>query len=310
MLKIRDTLIKKIYSNNLTKYELIALIELIKISDEEGIAQIYYKEMVNAIGCNIATFYNVLNSLKEKNFIEFEKNQQYKREIVVGICGNNFKDNYKDFVNINNIFTCGDMIYNLGAGEIRLLLYFMFRISKQKYSNDIKSIFHDKNRLYYKASYKCVSERLNITIRMTKIYMKNLLMRKIISIAEQQDVNGKRYDIITIAKKIMEAPKEIITQKGKEVEMNITSMQLHYKNSVKNICRRNNIMITNKTDLNDTAILMSQYIKSAVKMGKNIYKIIDTAVKNLRSDILESKVLHYIIKSLINKDYNENIIMY
>ena len=69
MLKIKDTLIKRIYSNNLTRYELITLLELIKISDEEGIANVYYKEIVNTIGCNTSTFYNVINSLKDKNFI-------------------------------------------------------------------------------------------------------------------------------------------------------------------------------------------------------------------------------------------------
>lgn len=310
MLKIKDTLIKRIYSNNLTKYELITLLELIKISDEEGIANVYYKEIVNTIGCNTSTFYNVINSLKDKNFIEFEKNQEYKKEMIIGVCDNYFKDNFTDYVNINNVIMYGDLFHHLRAGEIRMLLYFIFKISKQKYSSDVKSIYHDKNRIRYKVSYKSISKILNITVRMTKIYIKKLLSEKIISIGENINMNNRKFDIITVSKKIMETPKELVTQKGVNVELKTTDKRLHYKNSVKNICRRNNILINNSIDLNNTATLMAQYFNKAVESGKDIYKVVNSAVKQLKNNILESKSLHYIIKTLVNKDYNESIIVY
>lgn len=310
MLKIKDTLIKRIYSNNLTRYELITLLELIKISDEEGIANVYYKEIVNTIGCNTSTFYNVINSLKDKNFIEFEKNQEYKKEMIIGVCDNYFKDNFTDYVNINNVIMYGDLFHHLRAGEIRMLLYFIFKISKQKYSSDVKSIYHDKNRIRYKVSYKSISKILNITVRMTKIYIKKLLSEKIISIGENINMNNRKFDIITVSKKIMETPKELVTQKGVNVELKTTDKRLHYKNSVKNICRRNNILINNSIDLNNTATLMAQYFNKAVESGKDIYKVVNSAVKQLKNNILESKSLHYIIKTLVNKDYNESIIVY
>ena len=145
---------------------------------------------------------------------------------------------------------------------------------------------------------------------MVKKYIKNLLNKKVISVAEKRDVNGKKYDIITIAKSILANSKEIVTEKGKEVEQKITSMHLCNKNCIKNICRRNNIDIKDVKNLNDTTLLINQYLKKAEKNGKNIFQIIDTGVKNLKNNILESKTLHYIVKVLINKDYDENIIAY
>lgn len=310
MLKIKDTLIKKIYSSNLTKYELVALIEFIKISDEEGIAYVYYKELVKNIGCKTATFYNVVNSLQEKGFIECCKNNEYKSEMIIGINNNNFKDNYTCYVDIKNIFICNNIFHTLNAGEIRLMLYFLFRISKQKYSNDINSIYHEQNRLWYKASYSTIAKRLNLTKRMVKKYIKGLLNKKIICIKEKKDKIENKYDIITVLQKIMAAPARTVTQKGKRINEKIKSMQLHYENYVQNVCRRNKIKIADNINLIDTAILMAQYINMAKKKGKDIYRVIDTAVKNLKDDVLDSKVLHYIVKVLLNKDYNENIIAY
>lgn len=310
MLKIKDTLIKKIYSSNLTKYELVALIEFIKISDEEGIAYVYYKEMVKNIGCKTATFYNVVNSLQEKGFIECCKNNEYKSEMIIGINNNNFKNNYNCYVDMRNVFICDNIFHDLTAGEIRLMLYFLFRIYKQKYSNDIKSIYHDKNKLWYNASYSSIANRLKITKRMVKKHIKGLLSKKIICVKEKKDKIENKYDIITVLQNIMNAPERTVTQKGKRIKEKIKSMQLHYVNYVQNVCRRNKINIMDSINLNDTAMLMTQYLNISKKKEKNIYRVIDTAIKNLKTDILDSKVLHYIIKNLIYKDYNENIIAY
>ncbi|WP_455938316.1 hypothetical protein [Gemella morbillorum] len=311
MLQIKDKLIQKIYSSDLTKCEIIALIELIKISDEEGITNVYYKEMVEAIGCNTATFYNAIRSLQEKGFIEYKKDDKFKKEIVVGICDNNFKYDPYRYVRMDNVFFCEGMYKNLCAGGIKVMLYLLFRVYKQKFTPELNSADHEKNRMFYKNTYRSIADQLGITnLRRLKEYIKVLIKSKMIVLGEHIDVNNRKYDIITVSKSILKNHLEKITEKGKKVEQKVTYKQLHFRNCIKNFCRRNKIEITNRSNLNDTAVLMGQYINQAQKDNKDIYILINTAIKKLKDNILESKNVHFILKALIKKDYNKSVMVY
>lgn len=310
MLRIRDNLIKKLYKTDLSKFELVAMLELIKIADSEGNAQVHYKEMVQNIGCTIASFYNCINKLEEMEFLERYKNQEHKQEMVIGIYNNNFGQaaDHRGYVKLNNKFFADSEYKVLSAGEIRVMLYLMFRTAKGAYDQDVESVFHDKNKMYYKDNYKSIAKQLGITRRMAKIYLKALLDRKLISIGEHEvERDKKKYDVITVAHKMLSVFTVQVTEKGKTKDKNITELQPHFSHCIKNFCRRLRKNVPNDIVLNDTAELIEQYRAIAEQKGKDIYKLIQSAIGSLRGDILNSKTVHSILKVLLER---ESVIVY
>lgn len=319
MQKIKDQLIQKLYKYGLSKTGYIVLLDLIQASDEKGKVQIYYKDIVNLVGCSNSQFYNIINDLTELGLIECRKNDRFKAEIDITINNNDFIDNYSNYVNININFFYNRQYARLNAGQIRVFLYFLFRIMKQQYKEEeTKKTHKEKNKLFYNNnnSYFKIAKQLEIyttqgdpNVRMVKMYCKELKNMKIISIGTEIDVNKKPYDIITISKEVLKTPIHTVTEKGKQEEQKVGNMHLHFLYFVKNLCRRCKIS-ADKKNLEDTATIINQYKKIAEKKDKNIYRIMSNAIKELKEEILDSKKIHYIIKTLINKNYNENIIAY
>lgn len=305
MLRVRDDLIRKMYKTNMSKYELVTAIELIKVADQEGITQIYYKDMVKAIGCNVATVYNCLSKLEEFEIIERSKNDDYKKEMTIGIVGNNFEAGTKqnNYVKLNNEFFCDGLYNELNAGEIRVMLYLMFRTAKASYNQDPKSEKHDKNKMYYNNNYKSIAKQLGITKRMAKIYLKGLLAKKFISIGEDKvKRKSKKYDVITVAHKQLDVFKVDVTEKGKITSKNVTALQPHYKHCIKNFCRRLAKKTENELELNNTAGLIEQYRAIAQEKGKDIYALVQSAIKSLKGELLNSKTVHNILKALLERE--------
>lgn len=304
MQKIKDDLIKKIFKCNLSRIGLVMLLDLINIADERGQVQIYYKDLISLVQCSGAQFYNVLNDLENIGFIKKQKNQEFKQEIEVFVIGNDFTKGYCNYVDTNKIFFTGRQYKNLKAGEIRMYLYFLFRVCKQKYNED-----NDKNKLFYNGSYEKIAKQLGVKERMVKIYCKSLKKKAFICIGEQIDCKKKKYDIITLNKESIKAPEIQITEKGKPDNMKSKPLHLHWCHYIKNLCRRYGISYDYE-NLNDTALLFNQYKKYAKEQSKDIYIVLKNAIINLRENILDSKIVHYIIRSLIGLDYTENIIAY
>lgn len=325
MQKIKDQLMKKLYKYSLTKIGYIVFFDLVQASDEKGNVQIYYKDIVNLVGCSNAHFYNIINDLTELGLIKCHKNDSFKAEIDITIVDNDFTDNYKNYVNINTNFFYNRMYTLLSAGQTRVYLYFFFRIMKQQYKDEEPKTTQtqtrkEKNKLFYgyNSSYYKIAKQLELytpqgepNLRMVKAYCKELKNKKIISIGTEIDINNKKYDIITISKENLKNPVHIVSEKGKREEQKVGNMHLHFLHFIKTICRRNKVS-ADTNNLEDTAILTNQYKKIAEKKEKNIYRIINNAVKELKEKekTLDSKTVHYIVKTLINKDYSENIIAY
>lgn len=280
------------------------LLDFINIADERGQVQIYYKDIVNLVECSEAQFYNVLNDLENIGLIKKQKNQEYKQEIEISIIGNDFTKGYRNYVDTNKIFFTERQYKNMKAGEIRAYLYFLFRVCKQKYNKN-----NDKNKLFYNGSYKKIAKQLCITERMVKIYCKLLTEKKLICIGEQIDCKRKKYDIITLNKEKIKIPEISVTEKGKQDNITPKPLHLHWCHYIKNLCRRYN-KAYDKENLNNTAILFNQYKRYAEEQNKDIYKILTNAILNLRENILDSKIVHYITRSLIGLDYTESIIAY
>lgn len=319
MLKIKDTFIQRFYRTDLSNYEQQILLELTFRCDETGsVKGIYYKDIIEKIGCSIAQFYNVLIKLEEKDFILCDKDTTYYGDWNIQILSNDFTNDklqtekYSKFSNFNLELFNKDELKKQKAGARRLLVYIAFRVLKQKYNQENKGMEENKrNHLKYTPKinkYKTISKEIGITERACKEYAEELSKAGFISIGNNIDVNGKPYDIITLLASVLKTPVVEATTRGKVVPQKRNNLHAHFEHYVKTLCRRNKIN-TNTLNLTDTAILLMQYKDKALKKGKDIYTIVRNAIKSL-SDDLSSRIIHYIIKELIEKDYNESILIF
>ena len=310
MLRVRDALVKKIYKTDLSKFELVTLIEIIKIADKAGEAHIYYKDIAEMVGCSEAGLYNCLKKLEEHELIERCKNDEYKREMIVAVNNNSFSGGtvQSGYIKLDNEFFCDSRYKELKAGEIRCMLYLLFRTAKGAYSGDIESPRHDKNKTYYKESSKSIAKSLGIKKRMAKEYLDGLLSKKFISIGEQKIKKYSRlYDVITVAHALLGKHTIITTEKGKVKQKKISELQPHFVHQVKNFCRRLKKEVPDDLILNDTAELLQQYKKEAERRGKDIYELVQSAIKSLKDKALNSKTVHNILKVLLER---ESVLVY
>lgn len=304
MQKIKDSLIKKMFKYNLSRICMVTLLDLLNIADERGQVQVYYKDLVNLINCSKAQFYNVLKELEDINIIERRKNKTYKNEIEITICENDFLQGYSNYVDTNKTFFTERIYANMKAGEIRVYLYFLFRVCKQKFDK-----YNEKNKLFYNGSYKKIAKQIGITNRMIKIYCKLLDDKGLICVGEKIDCKKKKYDIITVNKKDTEAPVVTVSQHGQQEVIKSAPLHLHWCHYIQNLCRRNKKLYDTE-NVNNTAILFRQYKRKAEEQDKDIYRVLANAVSNLDGNVLNSKIVHCIIRSLIGLDYAESIIAY
>ena len=154
MLRIQTHLIKQIYRYDFSRFTNIILLDLIQLSDESGNVNVYYKEIVEKVGCSYATFYNALKELEYFGFINYKKNNDFKAEIVVNIANNNFNEydySKANYVDINIVFFTERMYAALSAGEIRTFLYLLMRVKKQGYSSNMSTEKKNiKSKLFYR----------------------------------------------------------------------------------------------------------------------------------------------------------------
>lgn len=305
MKKIKDELIKKIYKSNLTQDELLFLLHIFQISNINGVANIYYKDIANIINCSISNFYNVISNLKTKGFILITKCNECKQEITITILNNNFntKNKLKNYIDLNSKIFDINLLKNLRAGSIQLLLYFIFRVNKQK----SRVLSNNYNKLTYK-NIKSICLELGISERMLKDYFNELSKSKILNISTKQDKNNKVFRLIEMNSNLLSKPTIEITEDSKTITKTENSVHRYYTNILKNFCRRKKINYTER-NLNDVAILMNQYWQIAISKNKDIENIMRNVFNNLK-DELNSIVVHKIIKYLINNNFNNKLIVY
>lgn len=305
MKKIKDELIKKIYKSRLTQDELLFLLHIFQINNINGVANIYYKDIANIINCSISNFYNVVSNLKIKGFISITKCNECKQEITITTLNNNFNttNKLKNYIDLNSKIFDINILKNLRAGSIQLLLYFIFRVNKQK----SRVLSNNCNKLTYK-NIKSICLELGISERMLKDYFNELSKSKILNIYTKQDKNNKVFRLIEINSDLLSKPTIEITEKSKTVTKTENSLHRYYTNILKNFCRRKKVNYTER-NLNDVAILMNQYWKIAISKNKDIENIMRNVFNNLK-DELNSIVVHKIIKYLINNNFNNKLIVY
>lgn len=305
MKKIKDELIKKIYKADLSQDELLFLIYINQVNNNNSVANIHYKDVSSILYCSISHFYNIISSLEFKGFIKISKCSECKQEITVVVLNNNFntKSKFKNYLDLNSKIFDIELLNKLKAGSIRCLLYFIFRINKQR-SRVSKDDF---NELIYRDT-KSICKELNITERMLKVYIKELIKEKILNVSIKKDKNNKSFKLIKIDRFLFLKPLIEIAEKSKIVSREENSAHRYYLNIIKNYCRRKKLKY-NDFNLHNTAILMNQYYQIATDRKKDILTIIRNVFNNLKEE-LNSISVHTIIKHLLNTTTDDKLIVY
>ena len=91
MYKLKNTYIDRMISNKLTSKEIDFILHIAMYQDDTGrIISVYYKDICASIGVSNQGFYNILNSLRDKEMISYEK--KYRADIQVTLLGNDFSN--------------------------------------------------------------------------------------------------------------------------------------------------------------------------------------------------------------------------
>lgn len=89
MYKLKNTYIDRMINNKLTSKEIDFILHIAMYQDDTGrVISVYYKEICAAIDVSIQGFYNILNSLRDKKMISYEK--KHRADIQVVLIGNDF----------------------------------------------------------------------------------------------------------------------------------------------------------------------------------------------------------------------------
>lgn len=326
MQKIRDAVIKSLYRlDSQSRFTFVIMLELISIASEQGEVEIYYKDIVEKVGCTVSTFYEVIHALEDMGFIVIKK-ADYKSDIHVKIINNDFTGDkgYNEYIDTNSVFFTEGHYRNLGAGAIKTYLFAMFRVAKagEMSAQSKEDSRKEKNKLRYKksTSYAKIAIQIGLCplntrpekvpakdVRAVKKYINELIRNKLIAFGSALKDDKGIY--ITVEKWALATPTVKLTEKGKIQTFKSKPLFTHWKHFVSTICRRNK-KVYDEQNLCDTAMLINQYEKRAKVQGRDIYGLLVNAIANFEGAVLDSRAVHAIVKKLINKDYSYDILVH
>lgn len=287
MNKIKYDLIHRIYNDtSLTNDELNMIIYLAKNADDFGCVEgMYYKECAKELSVCHSQFYNVLNSLQKKGYIQ--KNKEYNSDINVYLYGNEFiepDDNcepvavYKNYLNLNMAIFEDKEFYGLKVNAKKLLIALLVKSvnDKARRQKNGKHMVKTYLKIFHVPAnqYSIYAEKLHVTKRMIKRYFKDI--KKWLSTYNDSIYTEK--DIITIQECAAKKPEVLVSERGKTVCRKKTDRFDSDLTYVKMLCRRNEVESDN-VSLLDAAQLISQYENKAREIGQNIRSIMERAVK-------------------------------
>lgn len=312
MLKIKDKIMQNLYRSDLSNYEQLFFIELVKRSDERGIAKgINYRYFSEEIGCSKANFYVLMTSLYKKGFIEYKRSKINKTDWDILIVGNDFskEEIHQNYTKLNiSLFNSNEYV-EMKAGERRVVFYLVFKAMKQSFDPGKEDKANNYKARTKRKKYEEMAKEIRITKRMLKSYCKELSKNKIISIGRDISINGKKFDIITPAVRIIDRIKEVITEHGALKPVRVNESFYTHLQTVETLCRKCKVKF-DKQNLKDTAVLINQYAKKAKSYGKEIQNVIVTAINHIKNSCLESKNINRIIQNIIIHNDDTSIIVF
>lgn len=326
MQKIKRKLYDKIIKSTLSRIEIHFLFYLAMRCDADGrVIGVYYHTLSEDLGCSIAKFYHLRDSLTKKGFIAWEKNNSADIDFL--LIGNQFDKKivrgkevivYQDYVDINIAIFHDKEFYKCKAGAIQLAMYFINRVEAQEAVTEENSVVRDakkaelKRKLWYTPykDYKDLAKMLSVSLRVLRGYIDEEIT-KWITVGHNIVVDDKEKDIITVKRKALlrtsynaknDNEDEDIdnnTDRNKHRKEKVYPERYQYIHYVKTLCRRQGITYEKEDMLTNTADLILQYRSAASKKERNIFNLITRAIQNSTSNVLNSFNVHRALKNLL-----------
>lgn len=328
MQKIKRKLYDKIIKSSLSRIEIHFLFYLAMRCDADGkVIGVYYHTLSEDLGCSIAKFYHLRDSLTKKGFIAWEKNNSADIDFL--LIGNQFDKKivkgkeiivYHDYVDINISIFHDKEFFKCKAGAIQLAMYFINRVEAQGAVTEENSATRDakkgelKRKLWYTPykDYKDLAKMLNVSTRILRRYIDDEIT-KWITIGHNIIIDEKEKDIITVKRKALlrttyNAKDDIEDEntdesnnavRNKHRKEKVYPERYQYIHFVKTLCRRQGITYEKEDMLRNTADLILQYRSAASEKDRNIFNLITRAIQNSADIVLNSFNVHRALKNLL-----------
>lgn len=147
MYKLKNTYIDRMISNKLTSNEIDFILHIAMYQDETGrVISVYYKDICAAISVSNQGFYNILNSLRDKGMISYEK--KHRADIQVTLLGNDFSDrNFENgYLKVAGFDFGSKKFKELKAGA-KLLYLYMQRFTSGKHML-VQNFYEEFSRIF------------------------------------------------------------------------------------------------------------------------------------------------------------------
>lgn len=154
MYKLKNTYIDRMVSNRLTSKEIDFILHIAMYQDDTGcVISVYYKDICTSIGVSNQGFYNILNSLRDKNMISYEK--KHRADIQVTLLGNDFSNrNFeKGYLKVAETDFGAKKFQELKAGA-KLLYLYMQRFTSGKHM--LVQNFYEEFSKIFSVGKKCL----------------------------------------------------------------------------------------------------------------------------------------------------------
>ena len=177
MYKLKNTYVDKMIQCKLTSREIDFLLHIALYQDETGrVESVYYRDICSQIDISIQKFYDIINSLVEKELIEFEK-RNYK-DLVVKLIDNDFSNvvyskGINGYINIAQNDFKNSKFKNLKAGA-KLLYLFSQRFISGKH-------------MFVSKFYKEFCELFGISKKSLQLYVRELKQNKLLFISKKRN---------------------------------------------------------------------------------------------------------------------------
>lgn len=154
MYKLKNTYIDNLIDKQVSKSELAFILYIARFQDDYGtVHSVYYKDVCDMISISIQKFYDILNSLSQKDLIFYEKDNP--ADFRVHLNGNNFeKQNFdKGYINVVEKDFFSESFASMKVGSQLLYLYSQRFIEGKhmllkKFYDDFCKLFHVKKKTF------------------------------------------------------------------------------------------------------------------------------------------------------------------
>ncbi len=292
MQKIKNSIIDKMIAAKLTSKEFDFVIYLSRFQNYKGCVDgVHYKELCQEMNMSYQGFYDVKQSLEEKGIISSEATEHGDYRIT--ILENAFTDGEDikaGYINTKHSMFFQKEFFGLKSGA-KLLGTWLFKVCSAQ-----KGCFRVGLEKFYGKEYL---GKFGVTKRVMHGYLMSLKNAGLFAVT----LKGGVYHIIL---------KQHVIKKS-DIQTEAERMRVHQTEAV---LRRNRIKEagTGKKELLE---LFKQYEAIAVRMGENLFELIDKAVhmsllkknegeKWLKDKSINIKLIHLELKIQLNRK-NENI---